>query len=133
MCACIHDVCVGVLVGVDSVIAKSPVLPHCVVDGLSRNPLYYYYYGGRRVGVGMGVGVGLSLLHSNRPSCVYPLSSGLRDPPQTSSWEQRYSLTVVAGCLRQQCRRDPCCRHWWNSPWRFERWCHLTGTARPAV
>ena len=27
-----------------SVIVKRPVLPPCVVDGHSRNPLYYYYY-----------------------------------------------------------------------------------------
>ena len=27
-----------------SVIVKCPVLPPCVVDGRSRNPLYYYYY-----------------------------------------------------------------------------------------
>ena len=27
-----------------SVILKRPVLPLCVVDGRSRNPLYYYYY-----------------------------------------------------------------------------------------
>ena len=27
-----------------SVIVKHPVLPPCVVDGRSRNPLYYYYY-----------------------------------------------------------------------------------------
>ena len=27
-----------------SVIVKRPVLPPCVVDGRSRNPLYYYYY-----------------------------------------------------------------------------------------
>ena len=27
-----------------SVIVKRPVLPLCVVDGRSRNPLYYYYY-----------------------------------------------------------------------------------------
>ena len=25
-------------------ILKRPVLPPCVVDGLCRNPLYYYYY-----------------------------------------------------------------------------------------
>ena len=25
------------------VIVKCPALPHCVVDGRSRNPLYYYY------------------------------------------------------------------------------------------
>ena len=35
MCVC---VCVV------SVIVKRPVLPPCVVDGRSRNPLYYYYY-----------------------------------------------------------------------------------------
>ena len=35
MCVC---VCVV------SVIIKHPVLPPCVVDGRSRNPLYYYYY-----------------------------------------------------------------------------------------
>ena len=27
-----------------SVIVKRPVLPLCVLDGRSRNPLYYYYY-----------------------------------------------------------------------------------------
>ena len=27
-----------------NVIVKRPVLPPCVVDGRSRNPLYYYYY-----------------------------------------------------------------------------------------
>ena len=27
-----------------SVIVKCPVLSPCVVDGRSRNPLYYYYY-----------------------------------------------------------------------------------------
>ena len=27
-----------------SVIVKRPVLPLCVVDGRSRNTLYYYYY-----------------------------------------------------------------------------------------
>ena len=26
------------------VIVKCPVLPPCVADGHSRNPLYYYYY-----------------------------------------------------------------------------------------
>ena len=33
--------CVGG--GVVSVIVKRPVLPPSVVDGRSRNPLYYYY------------------------------------------------------------------------------------------
>ena len=33
-----------VCVCVVSVIVKRPVLPLCVVDGRSRNPLYYYYY-----------------------------------------------------------------------------------------
>ena len=33
-----------VCVCVVSVIVKSPVLPPSVVDGCSRNPLYYYYY-----------------------------------------------------------------------------------------
>ena len=37
-------VCVCVRVSVVSVIVKRPVLPLCVVDGRSRNPLYYYYY-----------------------------------------------------------------------------------------
>ena len=32
------------MVCVVSVIVKRPVLPLCVVDGRSRNPLYYYYY-----------------------------------------------------------------------------------------
>ena len=36
--------CVCVCVCVVSVIVKRPVLPPCVVDGRSRNPLYYYYY-----------------------------------------------------------------------------------------
>ena len=36
MCMC---VCVCV-----SIIVKHPMLPPCVVDGRSRNPLYYYYY-----------------------------------------------------------------------------------------
>ena len=35
---------VCVCVCVVSVIVKRPVLPLCVVDGHSRNPLYYYYY-----------------------------------------------------------------------------------------
>ena len=37
--ACVH-VCVCVV----NVIVKRPVLPPSVVDGCSRNPLYYYYY-----------------------------------------------------------------------------------------
>ena len=37
-------VCVCVCACVVSVIVKRPVLPLCVVDGHSRNPLYYYYY-----------------------------------------------------------------------------------------
>ena len=41
--ACVH-VCVCVCVCVVSVIVKRPVLPPSVVDGRSRNPLYYYYY-----------------------------------------------------------------------------------------
>ena len=40
MCLC---VCVCVCVCVVSVIVKRPVLPPYVVDGCSRNPLYYYY------------------------------------------------------------------------------------------
>ena len=38
-----------------SVIVKRPVLPPCVVDGRSRNPLYYYYYysGGDSVAIGI--------------------------------------------------------------------------------
>ena len=44
MCAHITVcVCVCVCVCVISVIVKRPVLPPCVVDGRSRNPLYYYY------------------------------------------------------------------------------------------
>ena len=39
--ACVH-VCVWG--GRVSVIVKHPVLPRSVVDGRSRNPLYYYYY-----------------------------------------------------------------------------------------
>ena len=43
--ACSFDaVCVCACVCVVSVIVKRPVLPLCVVDGRSRNPLYYYYY-----------------------------------------------------------------------------------------
>ena len=34
----------AVCVCVVSVTVKYPVLPPCVVDGRSRNPLYYYYY-----------------------------------------------------------------------------------------
>ena len=41
MCAC---ACVCVCLCVVSVTVKRPVLPPCVVDGRSRNPLYYYYY-----------------------------------------------------------------------------------------
>ena len=37
-------VCACVCVCVVSVIVKRPVLPPSVVDGRSRNPLYYYYY-----------------------------------------------------------------------------------------
>ena len=37
-------VCVCVCVCVVSVIVKRSVLPPCVVDGRSRNPLCYYYY-----------------------------------------------------------------------------------------
>ena len=37
-------VCVCVCVCVVSVIVKRPVLPPSVVDGRSRNPLYYYCY-----------------------------------------------------------------------------------------
>ena len=40
-CMC---VCVCVCACVVSVIVKRPVLPPSVVDGRSRNPLYYYYY-----------------------------------------------------------------------------------------
>ena len=44
VCACVRAcmracVCVCVI----SVIVKRPVLPPSVVDGRSRNPLYYYY------------------------------------------------------------------------------------------
>ena len=35
--------CVCVCVSVVSDIVKCPVLPPCVVDGRSTNPLYYYY------------------------------------------------------------------------------------------
>ena len=39
--ACVRAcVCVCVV----SVIVKRPVLPPCVVDGRSRNPLHHYYY-----------------------------------------------------------------------------------------
>ena len=37
------DISPCVCVCVVSVIVKRPVLPPCVVDGRSRNPLYYYY------------------------------------------------------------------------------------------
>ena len=40
VCVCVWCVCVCVV----SVIVKRPVLPPCVVDGRSRNPLYYDYY-----------------------------------------------------------------------------------------
>ena len=43
VCACVHA-CMCVCVCVVSVIVKHPVLPPSVVDGRSRNPLYYYYY-----------------------------------------------------------------------------------------
>ena len=43
MCVCVC-VCVCVCMCVVSVIVKCPVLPLCVVDERSRNPLYYYYY-----------------------------------------------------------------------------------------
>ena len=42
-CVCVWVVCVG------SVIVKRPVLPPCVVDGRSRNPLYYYYYDQKKI------------------------------------------------------------------------------------
>ena len=42
-CVCVC-VCVCACVCVVSVIVKRPVLPLCVADGRSRNPLYYYYY-----------------------------------------------------------------------------------------
>ena len=42
MCVCVC-VRVRVCVCVVSVIVKRPVLPPCVVDGRSRNPLCYYY------------------------------------------------------------------------------------------
>ena len=38
MCVCVYVMCVV------SVIVKCPLLPPCVVDWRSRNPLYYYYY-----------------------------------------------------------------------------------------
>ena len=41
LCACVRA-CVCVCVCVVSVIVKRPVLPPSVVDGRSRNPLYYY-------------------------------------------------------------------------------------------
>ena len=40
-CVC---VCMCVCVCVVSVIVKRPVLPPSVVDGRSKNPLYYHYY-----------------------------------------------------------------------------------------
>jgi len=39
VCVRVHVVCVWVV----SVTVKRPVLPPSVVDGSSRNPLYYYY------------------------------------------------------------------------------------------
>ena len=42
LCECVC-VCVCVCVSVVSDIVKCPVLPPCVVDGRSTNPLYYYY------------------------------------------------------------------------------------------
>ena len=45
MCVCVCVcVCECECVCVVSVIVKRPVLPPSVVDGRSRNPLYYYYY-----------------------------------------------------------------------------------------
>ena len=45
MCVCVCVcVCVYVCLSVISVTVKCPVLPPCVVDGRSRNPLYYYIY-----------------------------------------------------------------------------------------
>ena len=44
MCVCVC-VCVAAAAAaavIVSVIVKHPVLPHCVVDGRSRNPLYYF-------------------------------------------------------------------------------------------
>ena len=43
VCACVRA-CVRACVCVVSEIVKRPVLPPCVVDGRSRNPLYYYDY-----------------------------------------------------------------------------------------
>ena len=40
VCVCARRACACVV----SVIVKCPVLPPSVVDGRSRNPLYYYYY-----------------------------------------------------------------------------------------
>ena len=42
VCVCVRA-CVRVRACVVSVIVKRPVLPPSVVDGHSRNPLYYYY------------------------------------------------------------------------------------------
>ena len=39
-----ESVCLSDTVSVVSVTVKRPVLRPCVVDGHSRNPLYYYYY-----------------------------------------------------------------------------------------
>ena len=44
--------CQFINVCVVSIIVKRPVLPPCVVDGRSRNPLYYYYYTVRKVPLG---------------------------------------------------------------------------------
>ena len=55
----------AVCVCVVSVIVKRPVLPPCVVDGRSRNPLYYYYY--TRVYV-------CYALQSERGSCITNLA-----------------------------------------------------------
>ena len=43
VCVCVRA-CAHMHVCVVSVIVKRPVLPPSVVDGRSRNPLYYYYY-----------------------------------------------------------------------------------------
>ena len=44
VCVCVSvGVWVGGWVGVVSVIVKRPVLTPCVIDGPSRNSLYYYY------------------------------------------------------------------------------------------
>ena len=59
VCACAHVV---------SVIVKRPVLPPSVVDGRSRNPLYYYYYYGAAIYIYMHT---YSFVGTGCMYCVY--------------------------------------------------------------